>query len=89
MLLASVEHYRRAGYTVRIRNPGKQPIFKVKTSTRGHPANFSSLEISRQTDRFEIHMNLLVQSARDDGIYCVDTAVARPDCIPKKKERKR
>src|SRR2546425_4433980 len=54
VLLASGEHYRRAGYAVRIRNPGKQRIFKVKTSTRGHPANFSSLEISRAADRFEI-----------------------------------
>ncbi len=87
VLLASGEHYRRAGYAVRIRNPGKQRIFKVKTSTRGHPANFSSLEISRAADRFEIHMNLLVQGAHDAGIYCVDTAVARPDRIPKKNKK--
>jgi hypothetical protein len=88
VLMAAGEHYRRAGYAVQIRSPGKRRIFKVKTSTRGHPANFSRLEISRGGEGFEIHMNLLVQSAHDEGIYCVDTAVAHANRIPKKKGRK-
>lgn len=80
------EHYRSNGYDVEIENPKSNPSsFVVKTSTRGHPWNFSRIHLERDGNRFELHMNLMVRSAHDEGIYCVDVGIAKPESVPSAK----
>jgi len=80
------EHYRSHGFTVAIHNPkGKGRAFLIKTSTRGFPWNFSRISVVKGQESAELHMNLLIRSARDEGIYCVDVGVVRANSIPNKK----
>lgn len=84
------EHYRSNGYKVEIENPKSNPSgFVVKTSTRGNPWNFSRVHLERDGKRFELHMNLMVRSAHDEGIYCVDVGIVKPDCVPRKKTKEK
>lgn len=79
------EHYRSNGYEITVVNPKKNPeVFVVKTSTRGHPWNFSHLVLERNGAVYEAHMNLMVCSAHDDGVYCVDVGLTVPGAVPTK-----
>ncbi|MCW7503520.1 hypothetical protein [Leptospira paudalimensis] len=53
----------------------KTKNFKIKTNTKGYSINFSRYQLSKGDYIIEIHMNLSVRSAHDEGIYCVDVAV--------------
>jgi hypothetical protein len=75
------EHYKSHGYAVRVVNPKRKKSFIVKTSTRGFPWNFSRIVAERNGVRIEVHMNLMVRSAHDDGIYCVDVGIVS-DAVP-------
>ena len=76
------EHYKSHGYNVRVVNPKGKRTFSVKTSTRGFPWNFSRIGIVKGSESAELHMNLLIRSAHDDGIYCVDVGVVHSGTIP-------
>ncbi|OXS13763.1 hypothetical protein CGX12_17975 [Zobellella denitrificans] len=79
------EHYRSVGYTIHVVNPKKSPqTFVVKTSTRGHPWNFTHLKFERHDVIYEGHMNLVVESAHDEGRYCVDFGLIKTGCVPDK-----
>lgn len=79
------EHYRSNSYSVSICNPANDKnTFVVKTSTRGHPWNFSYVHLERDGKEYEAHMNLMVQSAHDLGHYCVDVGIAKAGVVPKK-----
>lgn len=84
--LASVtgiaEHYRSLGATVTAVNPSGKRGFVVKTSTRGYPWNFSYFSCELENERFEIRMNLVVNGAHDEGIYCVDVGIVKEKSIP-------
>ena len=84
LAVSTSQHYALSGYQVAPLNP-KGNTFVVKTSTRGHPANVSRFVVSRGSSTFEIHMNLLVRSAHDKGIYCVDLGVVPEGLVPVKK----
>lgn len=79
------EHYKSKGYSVSIINPAKMKKFKVKVGAKGYPWNFSRILIERNTNVFEIHMNLSVRSAHDMGVYCVDVGICREGDVPHKK----
>lgn len=79
------EHYRSCGYSVRIQNPKGKNSFTVKTSTRGFPWNFSRIIADKDKISVELHMNLMVRSAHDDGIYCVDIGVTNANKVPSEK----
>ncbi|MDT8428290.1 MAG: hypothetical protein RQ757_05950 [Pseudomonadales bacterium] len=79
------EHYRSTGYTIHVVNPKKTPdTFVVKTCTRGHPWNFTHLKFERNEIVYEGHMNLMVESAHDEGRYCVDFGLTKIGCVPEK-----
>ncbi|MFO7906924.1 MAG: hypothetical protein R6U98_29985 [Pirellulaceae bacterium] len=79
------EHYRSTGYAISVVNPKKTPnTFIVKTSTRGHPWNFTHLTFERNGVVYEGHMNLMVESAHDAGRYCVDFGLTKNGCVPEK-----
>jgi hypothetical protein len=84
--LASVtgiaEHYRSIGASVNAVNPKGKRGFVVKTSTRGYAWNFSYFDCELGDERFEIRMNLMVNSAHDEGIYCVDVGVVKAESVP-------
>ncbi len=83
------EHYRSKGYAIHVVNPKKSPkIFVVKTSTRGHPWNFTHLKFERDGVVYEGHMNLMVESAHDEGRYCVDFGLTKVGCVPDKATKK-
>lgn len=79
------EHYKADGYSIRIENPKNKSSFTVKTSTRGLPWNFSRIVAERNGESVELHMNLKVRSAHDNGIYCVDVGVTTANAVPLKK----
>jgi len=81
-------HYRSNGYVTSIRSPFGPATFVVKTSTRGHPANYSSILLQKEGEETEAHMNLLVRGAHDEGIYCVDVGIVRARAVPEKADRK-
>jgi len=81
-------HYRSNGYRSTVRSPQGAGTFVVKTSTRGHPSKYSSIVFEKDGAQIEAHMNLLVRSAQDDGIYCVDVGIVRPGVVPEKVNRK-
>lgn len=81
------QHYKSQGYSVKVVNPKGKKSFSVKTSTRGFPWNFSRIHVSNGTDSAELHMNLLVRSAHDEGIYCVDVGVVKQTFIPNEKPK--
>lgn len=79
------QHYMAGGYRVTVENPRRGSDFVVKAGTRGHPADYSRLRCTKDRDEVELHANLLVQSARDEGTYCVDVGIARPHRVPSRK----
>lgn len=79
------EHYKANGFTVTVKNPKQKRYFAVKTSTRGDPWNFSHFVAVNGQETVEIHMNLKVRSAHDQGVYCVDVGIARAGAIPQAK----
>lgn len=79
------EHYRSHNYQVTIANPAGSRFFNIKTSTRGDPWNFSRFVAVQGDDAVELHMNLKVRSAHDQGIYCVDVGIVRAGQIPNSK----
>jgi len=82
-VMAAADHYKSFGYAVEFHNPSRKRSFVVKSSSRGHPWNFSRIRVKRQELEFEIHMNLSIMSARDPGVYCVDVAITQPAVVPK------
>jgi hypothetical protein len=82
-------HYKVNGYKITIDNPPGETDFVVKTSTRGYPWNFSRIVASNRRNKFELHMNVLVRSAHDKGIYCVDVGVVSANSVPSTKPRRR
>ena len=86
-IVGVAEHYRSNGFDVDFRNPKGRNEFVIKTSTRGKPWNYSSVVLKRGKIESELHMNLVVRSAHDNGRYCVDVAIVRPDSVPTKKPK--
>jgi hypothetical protein len=76
------EHYKSFGYQARVVNPKGKKSFVVKTSTRGFPWNFSRIVLEKDEVLCELHMNLVVMGAHDEGIYCVDVGIAIPGSVP-------
>jgi hypothetical protein len=58
--------------------------FVVKTGTRGHPARYSRIRVEKGGVTAELHMNLLMRGAHDEGVYCVDVGVVQPGVVPEK-----
>lgn len=81
-------HYRSNGYLTSIKSPGKSGVFVVKTSTRGHPSKYSSVVVQKDSVTSEVHMNLMVRGAHDDGIYCVDVGIVQPGIVPQEVDPK-
>lgn len=80
-------HYRSNDFNAVVQGaPGG--TFIVKTSTRGHPARYSKIVVEKNGDVAEIHTNLLVRGAHDEGVYCVDVGIVRPGAVPEKANRK-
>ena len=78
-------HYRSLGCDVTAVNPRGGSSFVVKTSTRGHHWNFSKFIVTHKGKTFELHMNLMVKGAHDEGVYCVDIGVTQPGKVPTRK----
>lgn len=87
-MVGVVQHYRAYGYETSIQNPTGTQEFRVKLSTRGHPADYSHVICERGNSVFELHSNLGVFGGRDSGIYCVDVAIVKPGVVPEKKSKK-
>jgi hypothetical protein len=81
------EHYKAQGCKARVENPKGKKSFVVKTSTRGFPWNFSRIVIEKESALCELHMNLMVRGAHDDGVYCVDIGITEPGSIPTAKPK--
>jgi hypothetical protein len=81
------EHYRSNGYVTTIIGT-VDGTFVVKTGTRGHPARYSRIRVEKDGVAAELHMNLLVRGAHDEGVYCVDVGVVQPLVVPEKAARK-
>ena len=81
------QHYKSHGYAVKVVNPKGKKSFAVKTSTRGYPWNFSRIVATKDSASAELHMNLMVRSAHDEGIYCVDVGVVEGTVIPAEKPK--
>lgn len=86
-MVGVVQHYRANGYTTTIRNPIGAGEFRVKLSTRGHPADYSHVVCERGTSVCELHSNLSVLGGRDGGIFCVDVAIVNSGVVPTTKGR--
>lgn len=88
-LVIATEHYRLNGYKIVPANliGGR---FKVKSSAKGYPFNFSWFRARREDAEVEIHSNLSVLSAytHDDGVYVVDVGIVKSGCLPSKKSGK-
>jgi hypothetical protein len=76
------QHYSASGFAIDVRNPKDKSRFVVKTGTRGHPAEYSRILCSRNGETVELHTNLVVRGAHDDGIYCVDVGIVVPGRVP-------
>ena len=79
------EHYKSCGYSIKVVNPKGERSFTVKTSTRGFPWNFSRIVADKDGATVELHMNLMVRSAHDEGVYCVDIGVTSVGAVPTEK----
>jgi len=79
------EHYRANGFTVTLLHPRGKRGFIVKTSTRGFPWNFSRIHAAKDKSTVELHMNLMVRGAHDEGIYCVDVGITNAGVVPTEK----
>jgi hypothetical protein len=86
-VVAVHHHYLSNGYTATIRG-ADHGTFVVKTSTKGHPSKYSRIAVEKNGDVAEIHMNILVRGAHDEGIYCVDVGVVKPGVVPEKVNKK-
>jgi len=88
-LSVAATHYERHGYGIEPKNliNGR---FRVKLKS-GYKDNFSWYRVSRDGLAFQIHANLGVQSAYqfDTGIYVVDVAVVKDDCVANRGPGKR
>lgn len=80
-------HYRSNGYSTTIKSPDDGSVFVVKTSTRGHPSKYSFVIVEKDGESGELHMNLMVRSAHDEGIYCVDVGIVKPGVVPQSVDR--
>ena len=83
------EHYRSQNFSISIVNPRASSSFTVKTATNGDPWNFSRIVASSGNAAFELHMNLKVRSAHDQGVYCVDIGVVPVDRVPLSKPKEK
>lgn len=81
--VAACEHYSLNGYEISLQNPAGN-IFVIKSSTRGEPSKYSRFVVTKGNYTCEIHMNLMVRSAQDDGIYCVDLGIVPVEKVPTK-----
>jgi hypothetical protein len=88
-LTGLAQHYKSHNFSIRVVNPKGKKAFTVKTSTRGYPWNFSRILVSKNSEAAELHMNVLVRSAHDEGIYCVDVGIVESSSIPSKKSEVR
>jgi len=84
-MVGVIQHYRAYGYKTTIQNPTGTQEFRVKLSTRGHPADYSHVVCERGAILFELHSNLSVLGARDSGVFCVDVATVNCGVVPTKK----
>jgi hypothetical protein len=83
-LLLAVERYAEAGYDVTSRNLVRGRLFRVKTTSTGHPWNFSWYEANRGDRSFELFTNAKVAGDfYDGGTYVVDVAVLPAGSIAK------
>ena len=87
-MVGVVQHYRAFGYDTSIWNPAGTHEFRVKLSTRGHPADYSHVVCERGATVCELHSNLSVLGGHDSGIFCVDVAIVNPGVVPTKKGKK-
>ncbi len=85
-LCIATRHYESAGYTVSVQRP-RDGVFRVNTTARGRPWNFSYFSIVNNSHEYEIYANLAVQSAYglDEGQYVVDVAVVKGGTVPTRK----
>jgi hypothetical protein len=81
------EHFKHLGFQVKVAGKTPAGAFLVKTSTRGYPWNFSRFDVELGETKLEIHMNLMVRGAHDEGVYCVDVGLVRGGVIPAKKAK--
>lgn len=86
-VVAVHHHYLSNAYSAIVRG-ADGGTFMVKTSTRGHPSKYSRIVLEKNGDVAEIHMNILVRGAHDEGIYCVDVGVVKPGVVPENVNRK-
>ena len=87
-MVGVVQHYRAYGYNTSIQNPTGAHEFRVKLSTRGHPADYSHVVCERGTTVCELHSNLSVFGGHDSGIFCVDVAIVNSGVVPTTKSKK-
>jgi hypothetical protein len=87
-MVGVVQRYRAHGYNPSIQNPAGAQEFRVKLSTRGHPADYSHVVCERGTIVCELHSNLSVLGGRDSGIFCVDEAIVNSGVVPTTKSKK-
>lgn len=83
-LVLTAEHYRLKNYEIQPKQLFNKK-FKVKTSARGYPKNFSYPEGQNGNTVIEMHANLPVQSyyEKDEGIYVVYVGIIEKDSITK------
>jgi hypothetical protein len=86
-IVGVIQHYRAAGFATSVQNPGDGRTFKVKLGTRGHPSDYSFVICEKDGRCVEVHTNVSVRGAHDEGIYCVDVAVVKPDVMPRRKAK--
>jgi hypothetical protein len=86
-VVAVEQHYASNGFKTFVLSPQHGKDFVVKLGTRGNPWNFSRIVMERGGDVAEVHMNLLVRSAHDDGVYCVDVGVTDEGAVPNRVAR--
>lgn len=82
------EHYRSNGFTVNVVNRRSPRVFRIKTSTRGDPWDYSHIVLKNAALEAELHMNLAVTGAHDAGRYCVDVAIVKPGAVPARRPRR-
>lgn len=82
-IVATAEKLRKSGFAVEVQNL-QNAKFKVKVTSSGNPNNFSHFRCSKGGRVFEIHGNLMVKGAHDEGVYCVDVAIVTRNSIPSK-----
>src|SRR5687767_2962442 len=75
------KHYQANGCTAVVQHPGQKRGFALKCTTRGAPWNFSYFTFHLKSLTFELHVNLPVRGAHDDGIYCVDVAIVEAGSV--------